>query len=141
MSRTSALAAVAALFLAGVLVGGLAVHLYHGSTVPAPAPPPERGRGPGPWELVSARFIERLDAELDLTPEQRAEIERLMAQGRRELEDLRRELRPRVEQSIRLTRERIRGVLTPEQARVFDELGPLAGPRGPRRGRGRHPAR
>lgn len=137
MTRVSALSAVAALFLVGVLVGALGMHLYHVGATPGGSPPPEPGHGRGPWALVSGRFLERLNHELDLTPEQRDEIERLVLQSRRELEELRSELRPRVEESMRQTRDRIREVLTAEQARIFDEMAPLPRPRRPRPGRGR----
>lgn len=138
MNRISALAAVGALFLVGVLVGALGMHLYVASSAPPPGPPTRAGSEfRGGWRLAPGRTLERLSRELELTPEQRGEIGRILREEREELESLRRELRPRVEGRLERTRERIRSVLDPDQVDRFDEMRPLRPPRGRRPGPGR----
>jgi Spy/CpxP family protein refolding chaperone len=100
----------AALFLVGVLVGGLAMRLLDASD---------------PWRPVprrAERFIERLNHELSLTPEQHGRIERIMVESHAEADALHEEMLPRVREHMRHTRERIRAVLTPEQQAEFDRL-------------------
>ena len=60
--------------------------------------------------------------ELDLSPEQRDEVRGILADSARRGGSIRRELRPRVEELMRETAERIREVLDEEQRERFDEL-------------------
>lgn len=113
MSRLTALASVFSLFALGVLVGGLAVHLYHAKD---DAGPDRRGRRHADF------FIKRLEQELDLTAEQRERIDAIMQRAHEEGDALHRELVPRVHEHMEKTRLEIRGVLTPEQQKKFDEL-------------------
>lgn len=66
-------------------------------------------------EIMSKDFTEKLDGFLQFTPEQRAAIEKIMAdsqgQVRKAVQDLRQD-----------ARQKIRELLTPDQQKQFDEL-------------------
>ena len=136
MSRRAALAVVVTLFVVGVCVGGLGMHLVDTHRVRDSVPP------------GGERFIGRLERELNLTDEQRQRIDEIVEQSRREGDALHREMLPRVREHMRATREQIRDVLTPEQQVRFEELNRQYRRRaehfflgGGRRGRGRRPPR
>ncbi len=111
MNRVAALASVAALFLVGVLVGGLGTHLFL-----------KEPRRPGPVGFRGDHFLELLERELLLTTDQMREIEQILEQSHAEGDALRREMLPRLRSAMAQTRDRIREVLTPEQQAKFEEL-------------------
>lgn len=134
MNRVAAFASVAALFLVGVLIGGLGTYLF------VSEPP----HGPGPRGNRGDRFVEVLERELDLNADQMGRIEEILERGRAEGEALRGEILPRVRAVMDETRVLIRDILTPEQQLKFDELHEKNRERAERmflgRGhRGRHP--
>jgi Spy/CpxP family protein refolding chaperone len=140
MKRSLALVSVLGLFLLGIVVGALGMHLYD-ARHPFPPPPRDSAR----QEL----HLNRLEELLDLTPEQRTRIEEIHEQSRAEADALHESMLPEVRAHMARTRERIEEVLTPEQREKFRELaerqrarferfvldGPRPGP--PRGGRGR----
>lgn len=114
MKRTSALLSVFSLFLSGLAIGALGMHLYHGRSGPPTGPhfvgPPH------------GRMLAMLERRLDLTPEQREQVVAIHEESRRASHEIRRELRPQLERQMEETREKIRAILTPEQQARFDEL-------------------
>ena len=114
MNRTVAVISVAALFLSGLSIGALAMHLYHEGRsvegVPPVGGPPHRG------------FLLSLERQLDLTPEQRDQLRAIHEEVRREFENFRRDLRPRLERQMDETRDRILAILTPEQQERFKRI-------------------
>jgi len=65
-------------------------------------------------------FIERLDRELSLTPDQHRQIEDLVRGTHDKVEDLRSESRKQRQQLILETHDKIRDLLTPDQQQKFD---------------------
>ena len=139
MTRGTALISVAALFFSGVAIGALATFLY----VDKRAAEHPRGQFPGP----PPRFgMKTMADELGLTPEQREQMEQIHRDSRRAAEEIRLEMKPRLEEHIEQTRERMMAVLTPEQRERFAEMRTRFGDRmdrfflgegrraGPRRG-------
>ena len=112
MNRVAAFASVAALFLVGVLVGGLGSYLFFVNQ-------PHR---PGPGGFRGDHFLELLERELALTTEQMGRIEQILEQSHAQGEALRSEMLPRLRSTMAETRERIREVLTAEQQARFEEL-------------------
>jgi len=114
MSRGWAIVIVAALFLSGVSIGALGMHLYdlriagsfHG---PFGGPPPRA-------------FGWLLESRLDLTPEQREKIATIRRESWRESESLRREVHPRLEKQMEATRQKILAVLTPGQREKLEKF-------------------
>jgi Spy/CpxP family protein refolding chaperone len=138
VKKTSAVFAVIAVLVLGIIVGILGTHLFYA----------QKFRQPGRWaEAAGDFFANRLERELNLTPDQRQAIDDIMAESRVEGRALREEMRPRVTEMMRHTSERIEEVLTPEQRQRFAELqeqhrgraerfllGPPGGPGPGRRG-------
>jgi Spy/CpxP family protein refolding chaperone len=79
------------------------------------------------------RILKKLDSELKLTPDQRTKVEAIFAENRRKMDALRAEIEPKMEALRKATEPRfealkkenedaIRKVLTPEQAKKYDEI-------------------
>jgi len=113
MSRAWALVSILALFLAGVSIGALGMHLYQERSERGPQAP-----FPGPPRA----FMRQLESRLELTPEQRRKIAAIRRESWRESESLRRELRPRIQEHMEATREKVLAVLTPEQRERLERL-------------------
>ena len=60
-------------------------------------------------------YVERLDRELGLTPEQRTRVEAILERQREAMAALWRDVKPRAEEIRRTTRQEIEALLTPEQ--------------------------
>jgi Spy/CpxP family protein refolding chaperone len=113
VKRASALFAVLAVLVLGVIVGIMGTHLFYA----------QKFRRAGSFSgMASDFFSDRLERELGLTPEQRRAIDEIMEESRLEGHALREEMRPRVTEMMRRTSERIGEVLTPEQRERFAEL-------------------
>jgi Spy/CpxP family protein refolding chaperone len=126
---------VLALFVLGVIAGGLATHLFYAKQLPA------RGE-PGPF------FGEFLRRGLDLSREQERQIQEILFRTRHEAAELRQELRPRVHELMEEATREIEQVLTPEQREAFARMRQrqrrrteqlLLGPPGGHAGRGPGP--
>lgn len=115
MNRPAALISVAALFLAGVAVGALGMHLYYANQQPW-RPDWDRDRH------TPGAFARAMQEELELTPEQIERIGQIRAEAREQSEAFRREVAPQVRQHMRETHERILEVLTPEQRDRLEEM-------------------
>lgn len=113
MKRSLALLAVAALFFVGVVVGILGTHLFYARQLQKPG---------GLAALGNRLFVASLERRLDLTAEQRQEIDAILEESRREGNALRQEVAPRVMALVERTSERIEEVLTPEQRRKYERL-------------------
>ena len=123
MNRWIASVAVAALFLSGISIGALAVVLlgHHraesesatggaqGMMMRSPMPPPEI-------------FIEHLARQLGLDDDQKAKIKSILAESEERSNEIRREIRPRLEAQIEETHRRIGELLTPDQRQKFEDL-------------------
>jgi len=117
--------ATAVIFGAGVITGGLLVNYVHNSrpkAVHKPAAetraeatnqvvhPPDAAK-PRPPEILSKAFLQRLDDELRLAPDQHEAIQKIIGAGQSQMRKV-----------IQDSRLEIREVLTPEQRKQFDEL-------------------
>jgi hypothetical protein len=113
----SALAAAVLLatFVAGGLIGGAVIRILDAGE-PAPVQPTAPGRalvfsGEGP-----------LSERLDLTPEQRVEVERILLVNRRKAALLMRDMQPLLRARYDSTVVAIEAVLTPEQRSEFEQM-------------------
>ncbi|MGH9936580.1 MAG: periplasmic heavy metal sensor [Blastocatellia bacterium] len=93
-------AAVLLIFLLGFLAGALVLNIYHKRRYGPP-------RGAGRYEQV-------IDS-LNLTAEQKAQVEQIMKETRVRMIEIRRQSEPRISEVRQQTDERLKAVLTPEQ--------------------------
>ena len=138
------------IFGTGVITGGLLVGITdgirgyrHGSahnarSQPAPTPAPaapvitnaphERDPrmtlplGLSPRRQFPKDFLERLDRELKLTPEQHKQIDQVLDEGQKRTKEIWDRIAPEVRQEMKNSREQILNLLTPEQKTRFEEL-------------------
>ncbi len=79
-------------------------------------------RGPVPFARPpEERMIERLSRELDLSDEQRHQLDQVLAERRARLQDFHESVRAEFEREQRELRDAIKNVLTDEQRVRFDE--------------------
>jgi Spy/CpxP family protein refolding chaperone len=67
-------------------------------------------------------FLRRMERALDLTPEQREPIDKLLKEGQERTKKLMETVEPRRREEFKKTIEEFRAVLTPEQRQRFDDL-------------------
>lgn len=113
MRRSTAVVAILALFLAGVVVGGLGYQTFLVHQM----------RQPGGFTALGTHlFASDLKRHLDLTPQQEAQVDRILADSRAESMALHREMKPRMLAMLNRTHARISAVLTPRQRAEFERF-------------------
>jgi Spy/CpxP family protein refolding chaperone len=125
-SRFLAIAVLLAVLAAG-LFAGAALTLVFGSRGSHVQHERRLVRGPGgppmPGDHEGVVFMRRpFGEELDLEPEQRERVERLMEEQRRKAEQLMADMEPRMKALMDSTNAAIEEVLTPEQRERFREM-------------------
>lgn len=113
MRRGTALLAVVALFLSGVLVGVVGTHGFYLYKVRQPGGLGELGSRVAAWELRQ---------RLDLTPEQERQIDEILADTRREGLTIRQRTIADVLALLERNHEQLSAVLTPEQRVEFERF-------------------
>jgi Spy/CpxP family protein refolding chaperone len=102
--------AVLLIFAIGFIAGGLAVNFYRDRRGPSQFGGPMRGG-----------FSRVLD-QLNLTPEQKTEVEKILEDTRAQLMEIRKESGPKFREVRKQTDERLQAVLTPEQWEQFQQI-------------------
>jgi hypothetical protein len=113
VKRAGAFVYVFGLFLLGVLIGGLGMHLYY--AVKHPGPPAGRSWG-------GQGFVRLLNDELELTDAQHDRILEIVGAGHARFDAMRAELGPRIREHVESMHAEIREELTVEQQPAFDTL-------------------
>jgi len=120
------------IFVAGVVTGGLLVSYSDRAQ-------PKRHRAT-PAKISNAMpkglrmdFLQNLDREIDLTPEQRSRIEKIISEGQERNRQIWNRMMPELRREMQFTRERIRATLQPDQLPRFEELMKQSRPAGQRR--------
>ncbi len=140
MKRSVALFSVAAVFIVAVAIGVVGTHLFYARMMHRPGGPPG---------FMSGFFVDRLESHLELTADQRREIDEILTRTREEAEMLRHEMQPRLRALFETTETEIEAILTPAQQEKFRQLREtrrgrmdrFLGPRGGRRPHGPPPHR
>lgn len=143
MNTWKVILATLVIFGAGVITGGLLVNSLTGTsrhprklllgesqtkaTLPAALGSNvlREAQVPLPANVLSGKdkdFLERLNRELKLTPEQRGRIEKIICEGQQRIKECRKKIEPEVQLELSETRQKIRGQLTPAQQNLFNEL-------------------
>jgi Spy/CpxP family protein refolding chaperone len=67
-------------------------------------------------------FLHRAQRELDLTPEQRERIDKLLKESQERTRKIMEPIAPEFHAELQRTKEEFRAVLTPDQQKRFDDL-------------------
>jgi hypothetical protein len=102
------------IFFLGVLAGGIGVYRFHRHRMDRFL----RGE-PG---AMSGFLVHRLSGELHLDGSQRTRVEAVVRRTRDEMQALRRQLHPQLEEIMEKGRREIRAELRPDQQARFDEI-------------------
>jgi len=141
MNSWKIILAAVVIFGAGVMTGGLLVNNVvqpHPKDIQRPPgelnPHPQANtrdhEQPGPQdlpkrrppEMLGKKFVQDLDKTLHLTPEQRAAIARIVADGQEHNHEIWTNVAPQFHKVLQDVRLQIREQLTPEQRKQFEEL-------------------
>jgi hypothetical protein len=110
--RWKASVLVLAVFLLGMLVGGLGVHVMGSKAAPPPSPA---------LPSTSDEVVKQLDVRCSLTADQQKQIQAIMEDVMSDYRRIYEPIRPQIEEVRQAGRQRIRGVLRPEQLPKFEE--------------------
>jgi Spy/CpxP family protein refolding chaperone len=110
------------IFAAGVVTGGLTVQIRHPRPAPNPGGNVPTKKVPMPREAQLRELSRRMQAELDLAPEQRDRIEAIVRGSQERMKTVREEVGKKIGEEFREMRQRIRSELTPDQRRKFAEI-------------------
>lgn len=97
------------IFAIGFIAGGLAMNFYRDYRRPGDFPPMRGG---------FSRVIERLN----LTPEQKTQVDAIFNDARAQLMEIRKESGPKFHEVRKQTDDRLQAVLTPEQWEQFQQI-------------------
>lgn len=133
MNTWKVILATLVIFIAGIVTGAVLVRqtaaLYTRPARPAPA---RSGQASPGWMRVE--LLRRMQRDLDLTPEQHDQIEKILKQSQEHSRHIMEPVMPALRQEFQRTKDEFRAVLTPTQQTKFDELlKHQAHPREPRR--------
>lgn len=109
MSRWKVILAVIIIFAAGAATGGMLVRTY------APKIVKRTQYTPGPPFPSTKAYLDRLDRELRLTPEQRTKIEAILVQSQGRVRKLWEPISPAAREEYKRTRKEISEVLDEQQ--------------------------
>lgn len=118
-TRTKIVCGLVAIFAAGIVVGG-SVGFVTAKKQSAPGPVGEQRREQGPKRDFAERWCARLTDDLNLTPEQVAQIKPITERTSAELKALNALHGDRVRGIFKASHEQIRPILTPAQLEVFE---------------------
>jgi len=114
-TRAAAVAVVVVAFIAGILVGVAGDHFYllrNGRLSPRHSSS----------RFAADRMAERLTKELDLSPQQKTQVQQIIERHRAKIDATMANVRPQVRQELDATNAEIEKVLTPEQKTKFANL-------------------
>jgi Spy/CpxP family protein refolding chaperone len=116
------------IFGAGVITGGLLVnHVVRLSEIKnqkkiKAATPATTVQAVTPWQQRNRDLLRRMDRELNLTPEQHDQIEKIILESQERTKVLWKPIAPQMNKETQMVHERMRDQLTPEQRKKFDDL-------------------
>jgi hypothetical protein len=112
------------IFGTGVVTGGLLVRRAdHGrDRRPQRAGVMVHPAQAAPAGMMRIDFLRRMERELELTPEQRDPIDKILKDGQERMKKLMDTVEPRRREEFKRTMEEFQAVLTPEQHKRFDAL-------------------
>ena len=150
MKEWKVILATLVIFGTGVVTGGLLVHQTSTKQPRAKLPSPPILPGPAAkmnpkdlrpgHEQQRVAYLRQLTETLDLAPDQAAQIGKLIMDSQQRTKAAWETVQPKFNEEVRKVREQIRGVLTPEQRKKFDEASKQRPRNEPMRPPGEQPA-
>ena len=124
MNTWKVIFATMVIFGAGVVTGGLLVRNTSLSQTPHPSAPQAVTRPfqPGGAGFVRMEFLRRAERELNLTVEQREQVDKILRDSQERTKKLMEPVTPQIRQELQQTKEQFLAVLTTEQRARFEEL-------------------
>jgi len=111
------------IFAAGVVTGGLTVQIRQPRSAPNPGGNAPLKKVPAmPREAQLRELSRRMQAELDLAPEQRGRIEAIVRDSQEGMKAVRDEVGKKIGEEFREMRQKIRSELTPDQRKKFADI-------------------
>ena len=123
MNTWKVILATLVIFASGVVTGGL-LAIYSGRSFVSRPQHPNTPRlqqpvSPGGMRL---EFLRRMQRDLDLTPEQRERIDKILKESQEHTRKIMEPVSPALREEFQRTKEEFRQVLTADQRARFDEL-------------------
>jgi Spy/CpxP family protein refolding chaperone len=115
----------AVIFGSGLVTGAIVARRVQTPALPVAGVPAGTNRAPHSLKPDQSRrfdFLRRAQDELDLTPEQKDQVELIVRDGQEQMRATWEEFSPRMQAHLKETREKIAAVLTPDQQERFEEL-------------------
>jgi hypothetical protein len=104
-----------------------------GNSMPPHQMNPDRPGGPagGPNSAANRdrEFVQLLERQIQISPEQRAQIVKILADGQDRIRELRQNIEPEIRREMQKSREQIQALLTEAQREQFRRLMPQRPPR------------
>lgn len=126
MSPWKVILATMVIFGSGVVTGALLLKMEMPSVVPQPSPVSTSGttNQAAPWaaQIQRFEFLKRIQKQLNLTPAQHDEIQRIMKDSQERSRPIWDKIAPQMRDEVRRVHQEIRQVLTPDQQVKFEEL-------------------
>jgi|SRR5215472_12327993 len=116
-TQTKARVIVVAVFVLGLVAGGLSMTLYQRITN-ASDTHAGRPRGAKPQDYV----LEKMNNTLNLTPDQQSSIREILKGTFEQYGDIKKDMEPRLDVVRQQGRQRIREVLRPDQLPKYEEM-------------------
>lgn len=119
MNSWKVILATIVIFAAGLLTGGILTWRLEQANLMRRAHRTAQPASPGGWRF---EFLRRAQRELDLSPEQRGQIDKLLKESQERTRVIMEPVSPQIHAEMLRTKEEFRKILTPEQQKRFDEL-------------------
>ena len=129
------------IFITGIVTGAVLVRIGQGpknriprnmerpgNNIVAPSDNPQirtnppGGMGPNGLANQDRNFVQMLERQIRLSPEQRQQIAKIMADGQDRIRQLRQGIEPDIRREVQRTHEEIQKLLAPEQQEMFQRL-------------------
>lgn len=127
MSPWKVIFATLVIFCSGLITGAVLLRHFERPHPPRkpqsanPSAPAAQTNAPSPWHQQQRDLLKRMEKQLDLSPEQREHIDKIMKESQERTKAIREKIAPELRDEVKRLREQIRVELTPDQQKTFDE--------------------
>jgi len=114
--------AVAVIFGAGLVTGGLIVRTQMRAAQKPPTAVPGGPPGSGMWGVSRSQFVDKMHRQLNLTADQCKAVDKIMKESHDRMAKLWEPIAPQAREETKNVRGEILAVLTPDQRPKFEEI-------------------